>query len=210
MLIAQIKKHLLAVFLSLSFALLTSLDVKAQQANDLTIVLHENTINKLFTALGTMKGSSEYKVGFISGKYDWTLIRPRIELIKDSGRFVAEVNVKAGIIDYTTEVPGKVHVYYDEKKNLINVKITDAVFEIYTRFLGKKIHLKTIQLADYFTSPFSFEGPLSMESAMDFEMPDGTKKILYARPTQCKLKIEPKQIIVLSQIGFFDKTSAKP
>lgn len=177
----------------------------AQKNSDFTIVINESTLNKLFTAIGPLTGTNVYKIGFIGGVYNWTMKNARIELIKDSARFVTDVDVEAGPLKYSTPVPGKVAIKYDAQKNKINVLVTDAVFEIYTRILGKKFHIKNIQLAEYFTSPFVFDGPANMETDMDFTLPDGTIKKIYTKTENCKLSIEPHQIILNSQLSFFEK-----
>lgn len=158
----------------------------------------------MVNAIGTITGSSEYKVAFISGTYTWTLLTPRIELIKDSARFITDVNVQAGPFDYTTTVPGKAHIAYDMATNKINIRITDAVFGVYTKIFGKKIHLKDIQLADYFTTPFQFEGPMSLEAPFDFELPDKSVKKIVAKPANCILQIHPQQIVLNAQLVFLD------
>jgi len=174
---------------------------------DITLTINEAVINKLFKTVGVISGTNTYQVTFINGTYTWTMQPAQVELIKDSARFVADVAVKAGPINYATTVPGKVSILYNEKTNQINLKVIDAIFEIYTKFLGKKIHIKNIQLADYFKEPFLFEGPANMETSMDFSLPDGTTKKIYTKPENCKLKIEPRQIVLNSQLIFYEKTT---
>jgi hypothetical protein len=177
-----------------------------KSSNDVVLILNENVINKLFKIIGEISGTNAYKIGFITGTYTWTMQPATIELIKDSARFITDVNVKAGPISYTTQVPGKVSIQYLEKKNKIQLTVVDAVFEIYTHILGKKIHIKNIQLADYFKEPFLFEGPANIETDMDFTMPDGTIKKIYTKTENCKLKIEPHQIVLNSQLIFYEKS----
>jgi hypothetical protein len=177
----------------------------AQKSSDLTMIINESTLNKLFTAIGPITGTNVYKVGFIGGVYNWTMKNARIELIKDSAKFITDVDVEAGPIKYSTPVPGKAAIKYDPKTNKINLTVIDAVFEIYTRILGRKVHIKDIQLAEYFTTPFVFDGPNNMETDMDFSMPDGSVKKIYTKTDNCKLHIQPHQIVLNSQLIFYEK-----
>ncbi len=189
--------------LTLLFAIIIK-GAQAQQPvrNDLTMQLHEETLNKMLKAVGEIKGSSPYEVMFVKGTYHWSLINPTIQLMKDSARFKTDAKVEVGLFKYTDEVVGKVTISYQTKTNQIAVRIVDAPFEIYTTILGKKIVLKRIQIADYFKTPFLFEGPMTMKGAMEFMMPDSTIKTLVAKPSQCDIKIVPQRIMVSTELEF--------
>lgn len=186
------------------FLLILFLGVQAQQPvrNDLTMQLHEETLNKMLKAVGDIKGSSPYEVMFVKGIYHWSLIHPTIQLMTDSARFKTDAKVEVGMFKYTDEVVGKVAINYQAKTNQIAVRIIDAPFEIYTTILGKKIVVKRIQIADYFKTPFLFEGPMTMKGAMEFMMPDSTIKTLIAKPSQCDIKIVPQRILVSTELEF--------
>jgi hypothetical protein len=186
---------------TLAFILIFTSSVMAQK-NDLTIQLHEETLNKMLKAVGDIKGSNPYEVAFVKGTYHWTLINPTIHLSLDSAKFKTDAKVEVGMFKYTDEVVGKVAVSYQAKTNQIAVQVVDAPFEIYTTILGKKFVLKRIQIADYFKTPFLFEGPMSMKSTMEFMMPDSTKKTLIAKPSQCDIKIVPQRILVSTELEF--------
>ncbi|MBC7412277.1 MAG: hypothetical protein H7331_07475 [Bacteroidia bacterium] len=170
--------------------------------NDLTIQLHEETLNKMLKALGNIKGTNTYDVMYVTGTYHWSLIKPTIQLMKDSARFKTDAKVEVGMFKYTDEVVGKVSINYQEKTNQIAVRIIDAPFEIYTTILGKKFVIKRIQIADYFKTPFLFEGPMTMKGAMEFMMPDSTIKTLMAKPSKCDVKILPQRILVSTELEF--------
>ncbi len=172
------------------------------QRNDLTIQIHEQTLNKMLNAVGDIKGSNTYEVAFVKGVYHWTLIKPTIYLNTDSAKFKTDAKVEVGLFKYTDEVVGKVAISYIAKTNKIAIQVVDAPFEIYTTILGKKIVLKKIQIADYFKTPFLFEGPMTMTSAMEFMMPDSTIKKLIATPSQCDIKILPQRIMVSTELEF--------
>lgn len=169
------------------------------------VSLHEETLNKLLAAVGEIKGTNDYEVSFVKGKYHWYLQNSQIQLLKDSAKFFTDAKVSVGPFKYTDKVEGRVSVTYSEKTNQIAVKVVDAVFEVYTTILGAKISIKKVQIADYLKTPFLFEGPMTMQSSMEFMMPDSTKKTIYAKPSKCDLKILPHQIVVSSEVDFTDK-----
>jgi len=177
--------------------------------NDVRVVLHQETLNKVFKALGNISATEEYSVAFVHGHYTWTLINPRIRLKPGKADFVADVNVKAGSFDYTSMLAGDVKIWYDLKKNLINIKITKAIFEVYTRVLGKKVHITEIDLASQFPDPFTFEGPTTMETDMDFSMPDNSVVKLYMRTTDCDVIVEDRQLCVPCEVEFYKKGDPK-
>lgn len=194
------------ITLSLIFTFLTSLaQQKKLPVNDFTAILHEETLNKVFGAIGVIKGTNEYELMLIKGKYHWTVINPRMEIRKDSSRFYCDAKVEVGPFEYTTKVPGIVKINYDEKKNEIQVKITKAVFEIYTFIFNKKVHIKDIDIADYLTEPFIFEGPKTMATDFEFIMPDSTMKHIYIQPSTCEMEVRYREIVTRCEVQLSDK-----
>lgn len=183
---------------------------KAQNYNDFAFILNENTINKVFTAVGEIKGTNEYEVLYIKGHYDWTVINPKIHLMPDSSSFTCDAKVNVGPFNYKTQVVGHVKINYDNKKNEISIKIARAIFELYTMILGKKIHIKDIHLEDYFKDPFVFEGPKSFATDMSFTLPDSTVKTIYVQPTDCIMKVVKQSIVTSCNIAASDKPFSKP
>ncbi|MFL5753883.1 MAG: hypothetical protein ACJ76F_10790 [Bacteroidia bacterium] len=192
----------LLIFLSL----LPALVVHSQSKNnDFTVILNEETLNKVFLAIGEINGSSDYEVLLVKGTYHWTVINPQISIRPDSSQFNCIARVKAGFFDYTTTVKGDVKITYDTKKNEIQVKITRAIFELYTMLFGGKVHIKDIDLADQFKDPFIFEGPRTMATDFEFTMPDSTVKHIYVQPTTCDMEIRWKEIVTRCEISASDK-----
>lgn len=188
----QFKKLILLFLIQFSFALV------GQNANDFAFVLSERAVNKVFTAVGEISGRNGYEVlGIVDGHYNWKVVNPKINFKPDSSDFTCDAKVEVGPFSYKSQVLGRVKITYDNKTNLISIKITSAVFELYTMVLGKKIHIKDIHLEDYFKDPFLFEGPRSFATDMAFTMPDSTLKQIYVQPTQCIMKVS-KQIIKIS------------
>ena len=172
-------------------------------ANDLVVILHQETLNKLFGAIGEISGTEEYEILLMKKKYTWFLSNMRIQLQKDSASFITDATVDAGFGIYKDQVVGKVAIDYDEKRNKISVKVVDAVFEIFINFMGKRLVIKRVQLANYLTTPFTFEGPMTLENEMSFQMPDGSEKKLFLKPSRCIIRVEPEKIIVSTEIDFF-------
>jgi hypothetical protein len=165
--------------------------------NDFSVLLHEETINKVFTAIGEISGKNEFEVLSMKGHYKWTIVNPKINLLPDSSDFTCDAKVIVGPFKYSTQVTGNVKIGYDNELNEISIKITKAIFELYTVILGKKIHIKDIHLEEHFKDPFTFEGPKSFATDMSFTLPDSTIKKIYVQPTECVMKVE-KQMIVTS------------
>jgi hypothetical protein len=181
------------------------LPLQAQQPNDVKVVVHEETLNKIFAALGDVSGINDYEVLLIKGKYKWTMQNPRIILKPVKSGFVCEAIVNVGSFDYKAPVAGDLSISYDPKSNQIQVKLIKAIFEIYTKVLGKKIHIKDIDLADYLNEPFTFEGPQTLGTEMEFEMPDHTKRKVYLQPSLCSMIVIDKQIITTCEMAVDNK-----
>lgn len=193
----------------LFFILFTSY-LKAQTPNDFAFVLSERAVNKVFTAIGEISGKSQYEVlGIVDGYYKWKVVNPKISFKPDSSNFTCDARVEVGPFGYKSEVLGRVKIGYDNKINEISIKITSAVFELYTVVLGKKIHIKDIHLEDYFKDPFLFEGPKSFATDMSFTMPDSTVKQIYVQPSDCVMKVVKQAIKTSCDIVAQDKPFKK-
>lgn len=191
------------------FTLLSNI-LDSQNLNDFVFSLHENAINKVFTAIGEISGKNEFEVLYIKGHYDWTIVNPKINLMPDSSSFTCDAKVNVGPFSYKTAVPGTVKIHYDNKKNEISIQITKAIFELYTVILGKKIHIKDIHLEEYLKDPFVFEGPKSFATDMTFTMPDSTIKTIYVQPTECIMKVIKQAIVTSCEIAASDKPFKQP
>lgn len=200
----QFKKLIILFLIQFSSVLV------GQTPNDFAFVLSERAVNKVFTAVGEINGKSEYEVlGVIKGHYNWKVLNPKISFKPDSSDFTCDAKVEVGPFGYKSEVLGHVKIGYDGKTNLISIKITDAVFELYTVVLGKKIHIKDIHLEDYFKDPFLFEGPKSFATDMSFTMPDSTTKQIYVQPSDCVMKVVKMAIKTSCDIVAQDKPFKK-
>ncbi len=177
------------------------------QNQDLTVILKESVLNKMFTAIGGIKGTSAYSFMFIEGTYTWDLLNPQIKLHANKADFVSDVKVTVGKYNYLIHVVGNVEICYEPKTNLIYVEITEAKFPLNILFFGKLKHLLDVDLASYFETPFTFEGPLTIGTEMVFTMPDNTTKTIYAHPLNCGVKIAEKQVTVSAEMEFINRNA---
>jgi hypothetical protein len=192
------------------FIIICSIKLTSQNPNDIAFVLSERAVNKVFAAVGEIEGKNEYEVlSIIKGHYKWKMLNPKINFKPDSSDFTCDAKVEVGPFGYKSEVLGHVKIGYDSKTNLISLKIADAVFELYTMVLGKKIHIKDIHLEEYFKDPFLFEGPKSFATNMSFTMPDSTVKNIYVQPTDCVMKVVKQAIKTSCDIAVQDKPFKK-
>lgn len=179
--------------------------LKAQNYNDFSFVLNEKAINKIFSVIGEISGKNDFEVLLMKGEYTWIISNPKINLLPDSSDFTCDAKVTVGPFSYRSKVIGNVKINYDNKTNEISIKITRAIFELYTMVLGNKIHIKDIHLEDYFKDPFVFEGPKSFDTNMEFTMPDSTLKKIYVQPTDCVMRVIKQSIITSCEIAASDK-----
>lgn len=172
----------------------------ASLINDFSVSLHEETVNKVLTALGDINGTSDFEVLLVKGTYTWTVKNAKINIRPDSSFFTCDALVKTSFFEYSAKVPGTVKIDYDSDKNIIYIKITRAIFEVYTMVFGKKIHIKDIHLEERFKDPFTFEGPRTISTVMEFPMPDSTKKVINIQPTDCRMELKWKEICTSCEI----------
>ncbi|MCW3078545.1 MAG: hypothetical protein JWO32_3154, partial [Bacteroidetes bacterium] len=187
------------------FFLSSSSQVKKTLINDFSVILHEETINKVLAAIGEIKGTNSYEVMFVTAQYHWLIKNPKINIRPDSSDFTCDALVTAGPISYKTKVIGHVKITYDNENNQIKIKIARAIFELYTMVFNKKVHITDIHLEDYFKEPFVFEGPRSMKTEMEFMLPDSTLKKIYVQPTECVMELKWKEICTACEIAAGDK-----
>lgn len=175
------------------------------QTQDLTITIKEPVVNKMFAALGDIKGTEPYSFLLMDGTYTWQLLNPRIQLHPNKADFVTDAKVTIGKFGYTMHVTGNVEVCYEPLTNLIYVEITEAKFPLNMMFLGSLKHLWDVDLANYFETPFVFEGPLTIATEFSFPMPDGSTSLVYTHALSCDLKVQEKQITVAAEVEFVNR-----
>lgn len=196
------KMRLIIVFLFCASALLSQ---TKKNLNDFSFTLHEETINKVLSAIGEVSGTNDYEVMFIKGKYKWTIVNPQIQIRPDSSQFICDALVNVGPFNYKTNVKGDVKITYDKPNDKIAIKITRAIFELYTVILDKKIHIKDIHLEEHFKDPFLFDGPRSYGTSMDVSLPDSVTKKIYIQPSDCELNIKWQEVCALCEVIVSDK-----
>lgn len=190
----------------LCFCFLSVLKLWPQRIlNDFSFTLHEETVNKVLAAVGEISGTNDYEVMFVKGKYHWKVINPQINIRPDSSQFVCDAVVNVGPFNYKTTVNGDVKITYDKFTDKIAIRITRAVFELYTVLLDKKFHIKDIHLEDYFKDPFLFDGPKSYGTSMDVSLPDSVKKKIYIQPSDCDVMIKWREVTAACEVQVSDK-----
>ena len=162
--------------LFLGISLMTSEKSMGQQ--DLVINIHEKTVNKLMAAIGDIVDSSSYKALFVNINYNWRVRNAKIKVAPPKVFFYAEVRVEAGFLKYDDYIEGNAEVTYNPATNKIELRIVEAKFPIKVKIRKKEKIIKEVDLASYFSEPFSFEGPMAYEEEFEFEMPDGSIKKL--------------------------------
>jgi hypothetical protein len=97
-----------------------------------------------------------------------------------------------------------VEVRYNPETNRISVKVRRAVFEVYTKILGKKIHLADVDAGKFYRPELEFAGPQPVQPQVEFVLPDRSTKTIYITETSQALRIERERIVVESQLSFSD------
>jgi hypothetical protein len=191
-------------FLLLVYCILAFVNCRAQN-QDITITIQEATLNKIVKTLGEIKGTSTYSFMFIEGTYEWKLINPQFRIHPGRIDFVSDVKVTVSKYSYLIHVTGNAEACYEPTTNLIYIEIEEANFPLNIMFLGALKHLWDVDLAQYFETPFIFEGPMTIGTEFVFPMPDNTTRTLYAHPLNCGVKIAEKQILVSAEIEFINR-----
>ncbi len=172
---------------------------------DAAVIVNESTLNGFLNAVGPLSGKEKFKVIGIEGDYIWALKNARIELSQDQARFTADATVKAGLFSYSAPATGDVEVKYFPETNRIKVRVVQAIFEVYTKILGKKIHIANVDAARFYRPEFEFVGPRPVQPSVLVYLPDGSTKTIYIVPVSQNLRLEPRQIVVTSRLVFSDQ-----
>jgi hypothetical protein len=178
--------------------------ISVAQLSDASVIIHQNTLNGFFKAIGPMSGKDKYNILGTKGEYIWTLRNARIDLHPNQARFTADADVKVAPFSYGSQASGDVEVLYHPESNRISVKVLHATFEVYFKIFGKKIHIADIDAARFYKPEFEFAGPQPIQASVDVALPDGSKKTIFIKPVDQNLRIEQDQITVTSKLIFAD------
>ncbi len=195
----------MARYFTLLIAVIVVFRTGLAQPSDASVIVHQSTLNKFMTAVGPISGTEPYNVLGMKGNYTWTLQNARIELKPNQARFIADANVKVGPVAYGSVASGDVEVKYHPEANRISMKVLKAEFEVYTKILGKKIHITNIDAAKFYRPEFEFAGPQPVEPKVDVALPGGARKTIFIAPVSQNLHLEQDQIVVTSQLVFSDQ-----
>jgi hypothetical protein len=178
--------------------------ISVAQPSDASVIIHQNTLNGFFKAIGPMSGKDKYNILRTKGEYIWTLRNARIDLHPNQARFTADADVKVAPFSYSSQASGDVEVLYHPESNRISVKVLHATFEVYFKILGMKVHIADIDAARFYKPEFEFAGPQPIQPSVDVALPDGSKKTIFIKPVDQNLRIEQDQITVTSRLIFAD------
>ena len=174
------------------------------QPSDAAVIIHQNTLNGFFSAIGPISGKDKYNVVGMHGDYIWTLRNARIELHPNQARFIADADIRIGPLSYGSVASGNVEVLFHPESNRISVIVLQATFEVYIKIFGKKIHITDIDAARYYKPEFEFSGPQPIQASVDVALPNGSKKTIFIKPVDQNLAIEQERIVVSSKLAFAD------
>ena len=191
-----------ALFVCISWLCCSMISIA--QPSDASVIIHQNTLNGFFNAIGPISGKDDYNVLGSKGTYTWTLRNARIELHPNQARFFSDADVKAGPFAYSAPASGEVEVLYHPESNRISVKVLHAIFEVYIKIFGAKIHITNIDAARFYKPEFEFAGPQPIQASVDVALPDGSKKTIFIKQIAQNLHIEQDQIVVSSMLAFAD------
>ena len=66
------------------------------QPSDATVVIHQNTLNSFFSAIGPIAAKIDIMSLGMHGDYIWTLRNARVELRPNQARFIADADIHVG------------------------------------------------------------------------------------------------------------------
>ncbi len=181
-----------------SFALPETMGSVAQY--DAVMTIHESTLNKFLSAIGSISSTGNFNNG--ATPYSWVVTNPKITISEVGATFTADALVKSGPISYKTIAKGNVDIGYEPTRNMINIKIKKASFEVAMDLLGNKIHITDVDISSYYKPQFEFSGPQPMQSQVIIPLPDKTKKTVEVRSVVKKILVDEGKIWVGSSIEF--------
>lgn len=169
------------------------------------MIVYESTLNGFLKAVGPLSGKGQFKTLGMKQDYNWTLNNARIDIERDQAHFFADATVKAGVFSYNAPASGDVEVKYSPETNRIKIKVLQAIFEVYIKLFGKKIHIANVDAAEFYRPEFEFAGPQPVQPSVNVTLPDGGTKTIYIMPVSQNLRLEEHKIIVTSQLVFSDQ-----
>ncbi|MEK9149443.1 MAG: hypothetical protein AAB267_05290 [Candidatus Desantisbacteria bacterium] len=188
----------------LFFSLILALPIYAQE-EDLSVVITENLLNKLLSAVGEVTGTGSVNLPLYKGEYSWIAKNPKLSIATTGTSFSADVTVKIGFFKYSPVVTGIVDIDYATATNMIIIKVRSAEFELYLGLFGKKLHITNIDLARFYKEPICFPGPEPIDKGIELTLPDGRKKNILVTPENYSLRLEKGAIRVASVLNFKEK-----
>ncbi len=162
-----------------------------------SMIIRQDAVNSFLTAIGSVSGHTTVN----GSDCTWTVDNPRIAITNGGADCFADTSARAGLINYSSAVKGKVSVTYDDTKNRVLVKISKASLEIYMNLFGTRMHLTDIDVSNYYKQEFQFPGPQLAQYSVPMTLPDGTKKTITVKQKPLILSLADESIIVGSDLN---------
>ena len=187
-------KRLFIIFIA-SMRLFSQEEIIESYAPHIGLTIHEQLLNEFFINIGEIKGEGTGS----SIDYTWYLLNPRIEIVENNAHFYGQVRAKTDNFRITRDVVGSVVVSYNEKENIIDVKINEAEVILDFEIFGKKYVLAEIDIAKYFTKSMQLDGPKAFDNIVEYQLPTGQSK---------KMKVSTKhyEIVLVENAIVFNTT----
>ena len=195
--------------LSILLSVLIIVQNLTAQAPDATVIVRQSTLNGFLDAVGPVSGKAPYNVLGMKGEYTWTVKNAHIQLMANKAAFAADASVKVGPFAYGSVANGDVEITYVQPTNRISVKVLKASFEVYMKVFGKKVHLGDVDVSKFYRPEFEFAGPQPVQPSVLVTLPGDQTKTVYITPVGQNMRIEPEQIVVVSNLRFSDQPPAR-
>lgn len=170
----------------------------ASQIPDTQITIHQKTLNKFLGTLGPVSDKMQTTILGKTMTYRWTVTNPTIQIHEGNASFKADVKVDSKYVNYNTKATGKALITYNKLMNKIKLKIDDVSFELKT----KAFRIGNMDISSFYNPEFELDGPKSLNSSMDFKMPNGQTKKVYIAPLNTEITLIPEFIILSSDLRF--------
>ena len=184
---------MLRTFILTAFLISLLVPVNTANAQSVSVVITEQTINEFLRVMGPVTGKGKGKQSI---KYSWKVTKPAIDFEPGTAAFRADVRVKTIIITIADKVRGKVKVEYADVANNIRMQVVEAKFPVYINVFGSKIKIATLDIGKYYKPKFEFNGPEPVQKNVEVTVGDGTTKQIGVKVVGREIVMEHDQLRV--------------
>lgn len=174
-------------------------------ATNLSVVVHQATLNDLLESIGDLKGEGSLLFKSKLTHVEWNATEPHVQ-INDSGAvLVATVNVRGIGLATQSVVQGNATVEYNVEKKQIEVVLQEVPFTLRLKVFGKRIKLITLDIANLVGPRIGVLGNLPLYA--DFKV----KKLESRKPIRFNIlrhviSYAPERITIDFEVDFLEKT----